>query len=41
MMKKKLLLCIALGTALAACSGSQKKGGGLEKKTYWMWLSAS
>lgn len=25
MMKKKLLLCIALGTALAACSGSQKK----------------
>ena len=24
-MKKKLLLCIALGTALAACSGSQKK----------------
>lgn len=25
MMKKKLLLCIAWGTALAACSGSQKK----------------
>lgn len=25
MMKKKLLLCIALSTALAACSGSQKK----------------
>lgn len=25
MMKKKLLLCIALGTALAACSGLQKK----------------